>query len=87
MESPKREPYINYSLLRVTGLIQALLGSAMLVLSGVILFALPSFLFWLCFFAGLYLFVPGVIITFSLVSKRAAQSWARFMLPLWRLFR
>lgn len=82
----KRPDHVSHSVIRITALIQAIVGSALLVLSGVILFALPSFVFWSSFLAGFYLFVPGVVITFSLVNKRAAQGWARFMIPLWRLF-
>lgn len=85
MERRKR-PEISYSVIKITAIVQSLVGSGLLILSGVILFSLPSIIFWLCLLLGLYFFIPGVVITFSLVSRRASQSWAKMMIPAWRWF-
>lgn len=82
----RRPNYINNTTLKVAAFIHLLVGSIILIISGVVLFTLPSFAFYLVFLFGLYLFVPGVIITFGLVPRRAAQSWGRFLIPIWRWF-
>lgn len=82
--SRRRTSYINHSLVRITALVQLIIGSVLLVISGLILFVLPSFVFWGCFLLGFYLFLPGVVITFGLINRHQAQHWAKVMLPLWR---
>jgi hypothetical protein len=80
----KRQSYINPKIVKFTALLHLLIGSGLLILSGLVLFSLPSFVFWLCFLLGLYVFVPGVIISFALVPRRTAQKWAKWMIPLWK---
>lgn len=80
-----RPRYIDYRLVKLTAAIHLLLGSLILILSGVVLFALPAVIFYLTFLFGLYLFVPGVVITFGLVSKAAAKQWSHYMIPFWKI--
>lgn len=84
MERNGRPKYIDYTLLKITALIHCIIGSIVLILSGVILFTLPPFVFYFTFLFGFYLFVPGVVITFGLVHRRTARSWARYMIPVWK---
>ena len=87
MKNNDRPTYVNFTLVRLTAVIHAVLGSIILVLSGVILFALPAYVFWACFLFGFYLFVPGVVISFGLVNKTTAKAWSKWLIPLWKLIR
>lgn len=81
----RRKEYINPAILKLTALIHLVIGSIVLVISGFILFALPAYVFYFTFLVGFYLFLPGVVISFSLVNKHTSQKWARYMIPLWKL--
>ncbi|HET7673120.1 MAG TPA: hypothetical protein VFK11_01225 [Candidatus Saccharimonadales bacterium] len=80
----RRQEYIEFTLIRLSALIHCVLGSIVLILSGVVLFALPAIVFYATFILGFYLFLPGIVITFGLVNRRTARSWARYMIPLWK---
>lgn len=80
-----RPRYIDYRLIKLTAVIHLILGSLILILSGIVLFALPAVVFYMTFLFGLYMFVPGVVITFSLVNKTAAKQWSHYMIPFWKL--
>lgn len=86
MKNTDRPTYVNFTLIKITAALHALLGSILLVLSGPALFALPGIVFWLCFLGGLYLFVPGILISFGLVKRSAAKSLSRFLIPFWKIF-
>lgn len=77
-----RPKYVDFTLIRITAFIHFILGSVVLVLSGVVLFALPAFVFYLTFLFGFYLFLPGVAITFGIINKSTARKWARYMIPI-----
>ena len=84
MSNKSRESYINSSVLKIAALIHLIAGSAILVLSGIVLFSLPAIVFYMTFLFGFYLFLPGVLITFGLVGRSGARSWAKIMVPIWR---
>lgn len=78
---------VDYLLLRFTAIVHMFTGGIFIIASGLVLFALPAWAFWATFWVGMFLFVPGSIITFRIVEKEKAHSWARFMIPLWKLLR
>ena len=82
--SRSRPKYIDFTLIKITALVHCILGSIVLVLSGVVLFALPAFVFYTTFLFGFYLFLPGVAITFGIINKSTARTWARYMIPMWK---
>lgn len=83
----KRISDVDYLLIRFTAATQMFVGGTFIIASGVILFALPSWAFWLLFWLGFYLFLPGAVITFKIASKEQTYKWARFMIPIWKLMR
>ncbi|HEX5796891.1 MAG TPA: hypothetical protein VFX86_00715 [Candidatus Saccharimonadales bacterium] len=84
MDRERRPKYIDHTLLRLVAFMHLVVGSIILIISGVVLFALPAFAFYLTFLAGFYFFLPGVIITFGLVGRRSARTWSRMMIPVWK---
>lgn len=84
MARHNRTKYVDYTLIRVTAVLHLIFGSIILILSGIVLFALPAYAFYLTFLIGFYFFLPGVIISFQLVHRKTARSWSRLMVPVWR---
>ncbi len=81
----RRPRYIDYTLLRITAFIHLILGSVILILSGIVLFTLPAYAFYMTFLVGFYLFLPGVVISFGIIPRATARKWAHYMLPIWKI--
>jgi len=83
--SRKTIKYVDPERIKKAAWIHALIGSFILVFSGVILYSLPAGVFYIAFIAGSYFFFSGIFIVFSIVSDRTARRWAKFLLAFWIL--
>jgi hypothetical protein len=87
MRQRRRISDLDHLLVRFTAVVHMFVGGVLIVASGLVLFALPPWAFWAVFWLGMYLFLPGAIITFRIVNKDKSHKWARYMIPLWKLLR
>jgi hypothetical protein len=78
---------VDYLLVRFTAIVHMFAGGIIIMSSGLVLFAMPAWVFWGVFWLGMFLFVPGSVITFNIVKKDKAERWSRFLIPLWKLLR
>ena len=78
---------VDYLLVRFTAIVHMFAGGIIIMSSGLVLFAMPAWVFWSVFWLGMFLFVPGSVITFNIVKKDNIEKWSRYLIPLWKLLR
>lgn len=78
---------VDYLLVRFTAIVHMFAGGIIIMSSGLVLFAMPAWVFWSVFWLGMFLFIPGSVITFNIVKKDKIEKWSRYLIPLWKLLR
>lgn len=81
----KVRKFIDPAFIRRVAKIQSIAGGLTLILSGIVLFALPAKVFYLLFLIGAFMFIPAILITFKIVTERTARSWVNYLVVYWFL--